>query len=296
MTATEKRYTAEKPGSSLQGVLFLTAGYGTRAEPLSIPRPKCLLPWKDSTVLGALVRQFALLKPGLIAFNASRCPELILQEASASWNGKVELLFEERPLGVTATLASEADLFQGTWAVCNTDFVMELPLEAMLADHLESGRSWTALTCPMPGEGDYRPLLIGGEPVHYAGVSFISGEVSSAAAETQAAGGLFSQLRRVMEERGRPMGEYRTVSPWMDMGETELFRRNTLSMGRFVHPLAEVHPGVELKGFYRVGPYCIIHDGSVIRDSVLLEGAKVLPGQRVVDRVLPWHFEGDLVD
>ncbi len=296
MTATEKRYTAEKPGSSLQGVLFLTAGYGTRAEPLSIPRPKCLLPWLDTTVLGALVRQFAPLKPEMMAFNASRCPELILEEVSTGWSGKVELLFEERPLGVTATLASGAGLFQGTWAVCNTDFVMDLPLEEMLTEHLESGRSWTALTCSMPpGEG-YRPLLIRGEPVHYAGVSFISGEVASAAAETQAAGGLFSQLRRVMEERGRPMGEYRTARPWMDMGETELFRRNTLAMGSFVDPLAEVRPGGELKGFYRVGPYCIIHDGSVIRDSVLLEGAKVLPGQRVVNRVLPWYFEGDLVD
>lgn len=296
MTATEKRYTAEPPESSLQGVLFLTAGYGTRAEPLSIPRPKCLLPWLDTTVLGALVRQFALLKPRMMAFNASRCPEMILEEAAACWSGKAELIFEERPLGVTGTLSAGAGLFQGTWAVCNTDFVMDLPLEEMLAAHLESGRSWTALTCSMPPGGDYRPLLIKGEPVHYAGVSFISGEVASAAAETQESGGLFSRLGRLMEERGRPMGEYRTARPWMDMGETELFRRNTLAMGRFVHPLAEVHSGAELKGFYRVGPYCIIHDGSVIRDSVLLEGAKVLPGQRVVERVLPWHYEGDPVD
>jgi hypothetical protein len=53
-TATAKKSTDKrrKAVSGLQGVLLLTAGFGRRAEPLSLFRPKALLPFREKTLLG----------------------------------------------------------------------------------------------------------------------------------------------------------------------------------------------------------------------------------------------------
>ncbi len=296
MTATEKRFTAKQPETSLQGVLFLTAGYGTRAEPLSFARPKCLLPWKNGTLLGSLISQFTVLEPEVMAFNASRCPELILEEASRYWKGETRLIFEERPLGVCGTLATNSDLLRGTWAVCNTDFVMNVPAAAMVSDHTASGAGWTVLTCDLPAGGGYRALVVEGRERHYAGVSIISSEVARAASSRQISEGFFTTLRKTCEERGIHIREYYHGNRWLDMGETELFRKNTLLEGSFVHPSASVSRGASLEGFYSVGPYCIINDGAVVRNSVLLEGSEVLKGRKAVDTVLPWFSKGAPVD
>jgi len=296
VTATEKRSTADKPPASLQGVLFLTAGYGTRAEPLSIARPKCLLPWKGGTVLGNLVRQFAEFDPELMAFNASRCPELVQKEISENWRGETRLLFEERPLGVCGTLVKNSEMFQGTWALCNTDFVMDIPLKAMSDLHAENGGGWTVLTCDLPAEGDYRPLAIQGKERHYAGVSIVSPEVAQTASLRQIRSGFFTTLREACRETGTPIREYYHSGRWLDMGEVELFRRNTLLQGTYVHPTAEVSRHASLEGFYSVGPYCIIKGGAVVKNSVLLEGSEVVKGQKVIDTVLPWFNKGAPVD
>ena len=296
MTATEKRSTAKQPETSLQGVLFLTAGYGTRAEPLSFARPKCLLPWKNRTLLGNLIRQFEVLEPEIMAFNASRCPELILEEVSRYWKGDTRLIFEERPLGACGTLAANSDLLRGTWAVCNTDFVMEVPAAAMVSQHASDGGGWTVLTCDLPACGGYSSLVIEGRERHYAGVSIISAEVARTASSLQISEGFFTTLRKACLDKGIPIREYYHRDKWLDMGETELFRRNTLLEGSFVHPSARVSQGALLEGFYSLGPYCIINRGASVRNSVLLEGAEILKGQKALDTVLPWYAKGVHVD
>lgn len=292
MTATGKRSTAREPETSLQGVLFLTAGYGKRAEPLSFARPKCLLPWKGGTLLGNLVNQFASLEPEMMVFNASRCPELILAEASRHWKGETRLLFEERPLGASGTLAANAGLFKGTWAVCNTDFVMDVPANELVEHHIASRSGWTALTCDFPDEGKYGFLEICGKKRHYAGVSVISGKVAETASSKQINGGFFTALRKACAELGIHICDYYHPSRWLDMGETELFRINTLREGSFVHPAASVGSGASLEGFYSVGANCIINNGAVVRNSVLLEGVQLSAGRKAVETVLPWFSKG----
>ncbi|MBD3278114.1 MAG: hypothetical protein GF388_07435 [Candidatus Aegiribacteria sp.] len=90
----------------VEGALFLTAGYGTRDEPLSLIRPKCLLPRGSETVLERLSSQIRELDPGRIAANASRCPRGVMNELTSYWpRTQCELYFEERPLGASSTLA-----------------------------------------------------------------------------------------------------------------------------------------------------------------------------------------------
>ncbi|MCK4505449.1 MAG: NTP transferase domain-containing protein, partial [Candidatus Aegiribacteria sp.] len=147
----------------IEGVLFLAAGYGTRIEPLSLLRPKALLPFGNSTVLAELARRICALRPRRVRINASRCPEVLLNELISVWPIEMcSVYFEERPLGVCATLARHATaMTKGTWMIVNTDMIIEgFDAVKMMKFHKETESSWTVLTGCFPSEGSYSPLLM----------------------------------------------------------------------------------------------------------------------------------------
>ncbi len=288
MIVTEKKSTAKLSGRQIQGVLFLTAGYGSRAEPLSFCRPKALLPIGDTTLLGNLVSQFAVVDPMRMVFNASRCPELVIEEGKRRWSGKPELLFEQRPLGLPGTLSRNQEMFSGHWIVSNTDMAIEIPVKEMVEFHLKSDSEWTVLTGDFPKHGSYGSLNVNGKSRHYLGVSIISPEIAVLAAERQMSTGFFSELRRAAEDEGIMMNEFYTETEWLDMGEVHSFRKNLLERGNFIHPTARVDKDVSLEGFYWIGSSCIISCNVVFRNSVMLEGSELLAGSSLVDDVLPW--------
>ncbi len=224
-----------------------------------------------------------------MAFNSSRCPELVMAEVRRHWPGKI-LSFLEEPPGRKGTLGLNQDVFQGTWILCNTDFVMDIPLADLLLDHISLNSRWTVLTAEFPETGNYGTLSVSGTRAHYAGVSVISPEVARCAGAPGTGPGFFTGLRKAFRERGFSIHGHHSTARWHDTGETELYRRYALSRGSFVHPLAEVRAGASLEGFYLIDASCIIHGGAVVRNSVLLEGSSVLPGAAAEDTVLPWFF------
>ena len=294
MIVTGKRYTARLPGRHIQGVLFLTAGFGTRAEPLSFCRPKALLPWKETTLLGNLVKQFAGIEPECMVFNASRCPELVMKEAESHWRGKTKLLFEARPLGAPGTLAVNSEMFSGTWIISNTDMVLDIPVQKMVEYHHESGSKWTVLTGDFPDHGTYGGLSINGVSRHYLGVSIISSEVTVLAAGDQLGTGFFTELKSSAEASSIRINEFYTNTEWLDMGEVHFFRKHLLSRGSYIHPSARIHDEAILRGFYWIGSSCIIKRGALLQNSVMLQGSVLGSGESLVDDVLPWFSNKEL--
>jgi len=291
VTATEKRSTAKQPGDSIQGVLFLTAGYGTRAEPLSLYRPKALLPWGETTLLGKLVNQFKVIEPEVIACNATKCPELVYREVRRYWPGKIRMLFEEKPLGLPGTLSANAEMFKGHWVISNTDMVLDIPVREMVEFHLSTGSEWTVLTGSFPDYGKYGSLPVNGNSRHYLGVSIVSPKVVRIARIEQLSTGFFTLLRSAAEKAGIFINEYFTSADWLDMGSFHLIRKHLLMNGSYIHPSAHVHRDANLEGLYWIGSSCIISSGAVIRNSVMLDGAVLLPGASLVDDVVPWFVK-----
>jgi NDP-sugar pyrophosphorylase family protein len=224
----------------------------------------------------------------MIACNASRCPELVVQSVCRHWTGETKLLYEERPLGLPGTLSENRGLFKGHWIVSNTDIVMNVPVQEMVDFHLSSGSKWTVLTGDFPGYGSYGALFVNGKPRHYLGVSIISPEIASLAARGQMSTGFFTGLRKAAETAGISIREYFTDTEWFDMGTADLFRKHLLLQGSYIHPSARIHEDAELEGFCHVGSSCIISRDAVLRRSVMLEGSVLLPGASLVDAVLPW--------
>ena len=86
---------------------------------------------------------------------------------------------------------------------------------------------------------------------------------------------------------GEPAG-YEQVEEWADMGEVDIYRRNLLAHGDFIHPEAGVSPGARVMGNCHVSKGCLVESGAVIVDSVMLEGSSVSAGARLENSVLPW--------
>jgi len=291
VTATEKRSTAKLTGNGIQGVLFLTAGYGTRAEPLSLYRPKALLPWGESTLLGNLADQFTVIEPEVVACNATKCPELVSREICRFWHGRTELFFEEKPLGLPGTLSVNAEMFKGHWIITNTDMVLDVPVQEMVEFHISTGSKWTVLTGSFPGYGKYGSLAVNGNSRHYLGVSIVASEVAGIARKEQLSTGFFTLLRSAAEKEGIFIREYITDTDWLDMGSFHLIRKHLLLQGNCIHKLARVHRDAKLEGSYRIGRSCIVSSGAVVRNSVMLEGAVLLPGTSLIDDIVPWFVK-----
>lgn len=283
----------------IEGVLFLAAGYGTRIEPLSLLRPKALLPFGNTTVLAELARQISVLHPRRVRINASRCPEELIKELISVWPAEMcSVYFEERPLGVCATLARHADtMTEGTWMIVNTDMIIEgFDAVKMMKFHRETESSWTVLTGCFPSEGSYSPLLVDenrcfgtgrGDPVHYWGISLVEPVIPFLSRRIQASSGLFSELAPAANDNGYKLFSCNMEGNWLDMGRIAGVRENILSGGSYIHPNACVSSDVVLEGTWNIGPGCILAGGTVLRNSVMLEGSTLEKG-RIDDTILPW--------
>jgi len=289
----------------IAGALLLTAGYGTRNRPLSLLKPKCLLPWGEGTVLRWIASIAVKLSPEILAANVSRCPGDVREVIGNIWPAsKCRLYFEERPLGVTATLARNSrELAGGTWLVANTDMVVPgLPdLSEMLEFHRSSGAAWTVLVGNFPesAEERYSPLFVdsggrvcaggNGSRMHYLGICLVEPIVSRILAMNQCSGGFFGEpARLVAREAGNPYA-FHHRGEWLDMGDIAFLRNNILKGGNFIHPDADVSPDAVLRGNWYVGNGCVVKAGGSIRDGVMLDGS-VLEKEDVLERaILPWY-------
>jgi len=299
VTATGKKFTVKQTPIELEGVLFLTAGYGSRDEPLTFMRPKALLPFGSTSVLRRLAEQVSTVCPRRIRINASRCPESLINELLSVWPAEMcELYFEERPLGASSTLARHSDVMDtGTWMVINTDMIIEdFNALGFLEYHSKTESDWTALTGDFPPDGNYSPLLIdedlkfgcgGFQRTHYWGVSLMESSIPAVAARIQASRGMFSELASAAVEGGSRLTACMSNGNWLDMGSIDILRRNILTGGSFIHPTACISSDVSLSGVWNIGRGCILGSGAILRDSVMLDGSSLEDGM-LQESILPW--------
>lgn len=302
-TATEKKFTGRIDTMNIQGVLFLTAGYGRRMEPLSLIRPKALLPWGSKTVLGNLAKQLSVLSPRDIAFNAYRCPDLVRGELESIFpDTNCIPIIEEKPQGVSVTLSTMADILSdGTWIVVNTDMVIrDLNPAGIVRYHEETKADWTVMTGGFPEKGDYGPLEIDADGRfgttevagyrHYWGISVMEPVISRTARRERITGSLFGSLAPVCHSSGLALRTFEEDgrNRWLDFGDYNLLPHNILEGGSFIHPLAELSSGVTLEGRYNIGSGARIASGTLVKDSVMLAGSAFGPGN-LENAILPWN-------
>lgn len=305
----------------LQAVI-LAGGMGTRLRPLTLRRPKPIVPLLNVPFLRY---QLGLLRAhGVrdVILSVSHQPEVIRRTMAAEPLGDITLrdVVEPEPLGTAGGVRNAADLVEGRVVVLNGDVLTDLDLSAMLRAHEECGAQATIYLTPvenptayglveLDADGRVRRFLekpgwdeITTNTVN-AGVYILESELLDLIPKGQPYS-IEREFFPMLLERRVPFHGFVSPGYWLDIGTAAkylqahqdllggLARAHVAPVGRrdadgVVHPTASVAPSARLRGPLVLGEQCRIEADAVVGPGVVLgAGSVVEAGAHVEDAVL----------
>jgi NDP-sugar pyrophosphorylase family protein len=302
--------------------VILAGGLGTRLRPLTLERPKPVVPLLNVPFLSYQLAMLGAHGVRDVILSISHRSEAIRAIMAQEDLGPVRLrdVVERDPLGTAGGVRNAADLVDGRVVVLNGDVLTDLDLTAMLRAHEARGAKATIYLTPVENPTAYG--LVELEPdgrVHRflekpgweevttntinAGVYVLERELL----EWIPKGEAFSMEREfypLLLERGVPF--YGFVSPgyWLDIGtpakyfqaQQDLlagrFRSHVAPRGRegaegWIHPSASIAATARIRGPVAIGPECQIEAGAAVGPSVVLgAGCRVGAGAQLDTAVL----------
>ena len=308
---------------SIQAVI-LAGGLGTRLRPLTLERPKPVVPLLNVPFLcyqlgflgGHGVRDVIL--------SVSHRAEAIRTIMARERLGEVRLrdVVERNPLGTAGGVRNAADLVDRRVVVLNGDVLTDLDLTAMLRAHEARGAAATIYLTPVENPTAYGLVELGPDGrVHRflekpgweevttntvnAGVYVLERELLDWIPKGEA----YSMEREffpLLLERG--VAFYGFVSPgyWLDIGTPAKYfqAQQDLLARRFrapvepaghegpagwIHSTATVAPSARIRGPVVIGPECHIEATAVVGPSVVLGAECRIGAGAVIDTSVLWE-------
>jgi NDP-sugar pyrophosphorylase family protein len=306
---------------TLQAVI-LAGGLGTRLRPLTLGRPKPVVPLLN---VPFLCYQLGLLGAhGVrdVILSVSHRPEVIRATMAEEDLGDVHLreVVEVEPLGTAGGVRNAADLVSGRVVVLNGDVLTDVDLSAMLAAHEARGAAATIYLTPVENptayglvelepDGRVRRFLEkpGWEEVTTntinAGVYVLERELLELIPKGEPHS-IEREFFPLLLERGEPFYGYVSEGYWLDIGTPAKYleAQQDLLVGRlrahvepagrdprhgWIDPTAQVAPSARLRGPVAIGPSCRVEADAVVGPgSVLGAGCRVGAGAEIEGAVL----------
>ena len=292
--------------------LLLAGGFGTRMRPLTLTRPKHLLPIGN---VPHIQHVFDLLqRTGVndVVLTTSYLAEAFAQTVSdAGRRGlTLEVAHEEVALGTAGAIKNAAPLLgEDRFMVLNADVLTDADLKKLVSFHADSGAEASIMLTQVED-----PSAFGVVPTDERGrvLGFIEKPPRGQAPTDLINAGVYVMEPSVLERipEGREHSAERALFPemvgsgslyaahldgyWMDVGTPEKYLRanrdaiDGLLRGAKVVALdetAEVDAEARLSSSC-VGARCRIAPGAVVTDSVLLDGVTVERDARVTDSIV----------
>lgn len=299
--------------------LLIAGGFGTRLRPLTLTRPKHLLPIANRPHIEhvfAQLRSHGITDVVLLTSYLADAFEQVIDRARR--NGiSVEVAHETEPLGTAGAIKNAEQLVgDETFFAFNGDVLSSIDLTAALEFHRASGGVGTIVLTPVedpsafgvvPTDGSGRverfvekppPGTVDTNEIN-AGIYILEPEILAGIPPDQ----VVSIEREVfpgLAEQGR-LFAMASDSYWMDIGTPEKFLTANMDAlsGRFptsavaspkegaviAADSASVSPGAQVSSAC-IGKKCVVEDGAVVTGSVLLDGVVVSSGARVTDSTL----------
>ena len=299
--------------------LILAGGLGTRLRPLTLTRPKHMLPIANLPHIEHvfdLVGRHGIDDVVLLTSYLADAFSSVVDRAAARGMSVVTTL-EEEPLGTAGALKNAQGLIgDDTFVAFNGDILTDLDLTAVVDWHRARGAEATivlhAVEDPsvfgvVPTDADGRVLDFVEKPspgeattnLINAGVYVLEPSVL----ERIPAGAVWSAERQLfpqLVDDGARLYALGTDAYWTDIGTPEKYRQANLDaiVGRYTTPWIELVQGrsvvaadARVDGGARlktscVGPHCLVDSGALVEESVLLAGARVEPRAKVIRSVL----------
>lgn len=301
--------------------MVLAAGLGTRLAPLTLRRPKCLMPVMNTPLLGWWLKRLAAWGVAGAVVNTHHLADSVRAWLADRPADGLMVAESHEPviLGTGGGLvAARAALGPGPFLLVNADVLATADLRP-LAAALESAGAAAVLgliddarfnSVAVDAAGrvlGFRGQALTAEPAAwrtYAGLAAIAPELLDflpATGYSTLVDGLSAAINA-----GRPVLGMELPGFWDDLGTPErlllLHRRLIADPPAGLEALAApgpivlgrgavVEPGAAVEGFCVLGAGARVAAGAVVADSLLLPGAAVLAGARVRDAVLGDGFQ-----
>jgi len=117
--------------------MILAAGEGTRLRPLTLHRPKPMLPVAGRPVLEHIVAWLRYYGITEIVINLHHCPQMVIDhfDDGAAYGVEIMYSIEEAILGTAGAVRRVADFFEGPFVLVYGDVLTDLNLADLIAFH-----------------------------------------------------------------------------------------------------------------------------------------------------------------
>jgi len=303
--------------------LLLAAGIGTRLRPLTFHCAKASLPLLNVPFVKYPLQFLRSQNIEGVVVNLHAHPDSVQSIAGTSYNEMhIDYSHEPEILG-TAGAIRKASEFLGDepFVVLNGDMLTDIPLDALLRQHLDTDADVTLVIAKhdqYPGysslyfdDTSTPPVWIGMQPsesakkYHYCGVQIVSPRILSWIPEgrkTEVFRDIYPQL-----VGSRKIFGFEYNGLWMEVGSLREYLRTSLALSQ--HPLPPSLSPMGSNGL--ISPTAVIEEGSTVTESIIMDGARIesgvtiehsIVGQDVVVTrsrknvalargILPWYFE-----
>ena len=275
--------------------VVLVGGFGTRLRPLTLTRPKQMLPVVDRPMIEHVVGRLGQQGVTRAVLSLGYRPDAFEAAYPQRRCAGVELLYavEPEPLdtaGAIAFAARKAKV-EDTFIAVNGDVVNRFPLVDLLAVHRRANAQATIALAPVADPSRYGVVVCD----HDGRVlEFVEKPPADEAPSNQISVGIYALEPSALDSvpEGARASIERGVFPrlvggggmyavawdgfWVDAGtpETYLEVQRALSGGGWTHPSAEIAPDASVAGSI-VMEGAAIGSGASVIDSALLPGARV---------------------
>jgi NDP-sugar pyrophosphorylase family protein len=304
--------------------VILAGGLGTRLRPLTLNRPKPVVPLLNVPFLCYQLGLLGVHGVLDVILSVSHRPDVIRATMARERLGAVRLraVVEPDPLGTAGGVRNAADLVDGRVVVLNGDVLTDLDLSAMLAAHEALGAAATIYLTPVEDPTAYG--LVELEPdgrvrrflekpgwdeittnTINAGVYVLERELL----ELIPKGEPYSMEREffpLLLERDVPFYGFVSAGYWLDIGTPARYLQAQLDLlarrcrahvepaGRqgpdgWIDSTATVAPAARIRGPVVIGPDCCVEAGAVVGPGVVLGAGCRIGAEAQVEATVLWE-------
>ena len=285
--------------------MILAAGFGERARPLSLVRPKPLFP-----VLNRPSIEYALdllIRAGVTdaAVNAHHLSDLLSGFLADRDNlPRIRVFREDRILGTGGGVGHAASfLGGGPFFLINSDIIAGIDLAAVAADHDDHGALVTLVLHDFPlfnqvavDTGGFiagfreNPAGSNLRRLAFTGIHVIEPEVLSAIPDGP--GDIITVYQSLIRSGAKIRAYVARDLPWWDIGTLDSYLKanGDLALGApdgpiLAAPDVEIAGNAIIEGWACLGEGAVVEAGAYLKNVVLWPNSRVTAGTRMVDSV-----------
>ncbi len=282
--------------------MILAAGLGTRLRPLTLNKPKALIPVGNQPMIDRVIRYLTGYNVDHVIVNVHHHPnQMTAHLGDGSFFGiRVQTTVEPRILGTGGGIKNTEGFWDSDpFIVINSDILTDIHLDRALDAHQSAGNLATLIL------HDYGPfnqvrisrdldiLDIGSDKapgrLAFTGIHILAPDILDAIPGQKFVN--IIDCYRTLIRKGYPVRAHISKGHyWRDVGTIESYlraNRDILEGDRVLSgPGCRIDPRAVIKDWAVVGPGTTLEPGAVVERSVLWENVTVKKGIRVTDSVV----------